>query len=307
MILSAPVVLFTYNRPEHARETIESLSRNRGAKNTDLFVFCDGAKDERDAANVKLVQDYIRNLHLSSCFRSIEVSFAQKNMGLANSIIRGVSRVLESHDEVIVLEDDLVIGAGFLEYMNEALAFFRENKTIWSISGYAPPIELPKDYAHDLYVTPRACSTGWGTWADRWQAVDWAVADYQQFKVDVCRRLAFNRGGLDMSAMLDAQMQGKMDSWAIRWCYSQFVHGSLTVYPVHSYVKNIGMDGSGTHSGVSEKYDTTLALDDFRPRLTSPIPNRTILRRVRNLYLHPVTYALSSIKRYVVRAIRSVL
>jgi len=304
--LSAPVVLFTYNRPEHTKMTVEALSRNRGAANTELYIFCDGPKPGHVTAAVQLVQDYASRIGSTKCFRAVHVSISEENRGLANSIIAGVSRVLELHDEVIVLEDDLVTAAGFLEYMNEALDFFKVHRHIWSISGYALPIEIPRNYPHDVYVTPRACSWGWGTWKDRWEKVDWAVVDYPSFQVCRRRRMAFNRGGLDMSAMLDAKMRGKIDSWAIRWCYSQFLAGALTVYPTQSYVRNSGLDGSGTHSGVSTKYHAALVAGDYRTKLTLPPANRTILRRFRNYYLHPLAYAKSAIKQIALRLLRSV-
>ncbi len=61
-----------------------------------------------------------------------------------------------------------------------------------------------------------------------------------------------------MSNMLDAQMEGKIDSWAIRWCYTQSKKNMFTVYPVKSRVRNIGLDGSGTHSGITSHYNVEI-------------------------------------------------
>jgi len=166
-ILRTPVILFAYNRPKHTKQTIEALATNRGAKDAELFVFCDGPKGERDNASVLQVQEYIKQISLEPWFRAVHVSISRENKGLANSVISGVSKVFESYDRVIVLEDDLTTSKGFLEYMNDGLNFFEDHKKIWSISGYALPIKLPDNYQHDLYLAPRACSWGWGTWRDR--------------------------------------------------------------------------------------------------------------------------------------------
>ena len=59
--------------------------------------------------------------------------------------------------------------------------------------------------------------------------------------------------------MLKNQIDGKIDSWAIRWYISTFLKHKLTLYPGVSYVANIGMDDSGIHNGVSDKFDVELA------------------------------------------------
>jgi len=302
--LNAPIVLFAYNRLKHTKQTVEALAANRGAKDFELFVFCDGAKGERDKAGVMQVKEYIKQISLESCFRAVHFSFSRENKGCANSIIAGVSSVLESYDKVIVVEDDIVTTSGFLEYMNDALRFFEEHKKIWSISGYALPINLPENYQHDLYLTPRSCSWGWGTWRDRWSKVDWEVKDYQGFRKNPWRRMAFNRGGLDLSSMLDAQMTGKIDAWDIIFCFTQYMEGSLTVYPRKSFVQNIGLDGTGTHSGFNPRYQVVAVDGEKKVLFELPPENPVILRRFRNYYLHPVRFTLSAIKQFVLRILR---
>ena len=59
-----------------------------------------------------------------------------------------------------------------------------------------------------------------------------------------------------MFKMLELQMLEKIDSWAIRWCYSQFKLDAYTVYPKKSKIINDGFgDEKGTHnSGVNNKW-----------------------------------------------------
>lgn len=259
--------------------------------------FATGQKGTSDEISVSQVHEYATSVGNKTWFRSVTLSLAHQNKGCANSIIGGVSSVLESHKEVIVLEDDHVTTAGFIEYMNDALRFFEQSSNIWSISGYALPLRLPLSYPHDLYVTPRACAWGWGTWRDRWVKVDWDVSGYQSFRHDIWKRWTFNRGGWDMSRMLDAQMRGAIDAWDIRWCYAQHLDRSMTVYPSKSYVMNIGTDGTGTHGVVSSRYQPVLAEADHVCQFELTAPNRTILRRFRHFFVHPV--------RYIARGLRS--
>ena len=261
-ILPAPVVIFVYNRPEHTKKTVEALAENYLAKETDVFIFSDGAKNDKATENVQLTRKYIDCIQDKNLFESVEIVKAPRNKGLANSVINGVTEIIENFGQVIVVEDDLVSSKDFLRYMNGALEYYKNNESIWSISGYNIPIDIPSYYNHDVYLSYRGCSWGWPTWKDRWSKVDWNVSDYKNFKSNKELRKKFNLGGRDMANMLDLQMEGKIDSWAIRWCYAQYKLNMYTVYPVQSRIKNIGLDGSGTHSRLTIHYDVNFKIDN---------------------------------------------
>jgi len=254
----APIVLFVYARPLHTEQTIEALAKNKLAKESKLYIFADAAKHQGKEADVHAVRQYIESIEERQWFAEVTIIKSSTNKGLANSVISGVTQIINVYGQAIVVEDDLVTSPDFLLYMNQALAYYRSNKTIWSISGYSPKIAIPKEVTSDIYIVRRGCSWGWGTWKDRWEMTDWLAQDYRKFKYNPFRRVGLNRGGADMASMLDDQMRGKIDSWAIRWCYSQYKHDMYTVYPVQSRLKNIGVDGSGTHQGVGHVFDTDI-------------------------------------------------
>lgn len=251
----APVIMFVYARLEHTQKMITSLIKNKLANESDVWIFSDAAKKETAIENVKKVREYIYTLLDKNYFKSIHIIEAEQNKGLANSVISGVSQVISEYGKVIVLEDDLIVTENFLEYMNEALEFYEHDNKIWSISGYNLPIKIPTEYNKDVYLSYRGCSWGWATWLDRWDKVRWEVSDYEKFKNNKNMRKKFNRGGEDMSLMLDKQMTGLIDSWAIRWCYEQFKSNMYTIYPVKSLVYNEGLDGTGTHSGITNLFE----------------------------------------------------
>jgi len=240
----APIVLFCYNRPAHLRQTVESLRLNTLAAESELFIYSDGPKSEQDRQRVKEVREYLSTV---TGFRTVHIKEAEKNKGLAASVIEGVSAILSQYPKVIVLEDDMLCAADFLSFMNQALDVYAERPDIFSVTGYTPPINFPENYLHDLYLVPRASSWGWGTWAHKWAKADWQVSDFQNLKNNPKRQEAFNKGGDDLWPMLAKQQKGVIDSWAIRWTYSQFRHNAFGLYPVHSKIKNIGTDGSGTN------------------------------------------------------------
>ena len=278
----APIVLFVYDRPEHTRKTVEALKNNRFASESELFIFSDASKNGESFENVKKVREYIKTI---SGFKSVSIKQSVKNKGLASSIISGVTEIIDEYGKVIVLEDDLITSVNFLEYMNEALNLYAKDRKIWSISAYNLPIEIPENYNKEIYLSPRACSWGWATWKDRWGKNDWKVEGYSQFISDKKQRKLFNRGGNDMVDMLKDQMEGRLDSWAIRWCYSQFKDRSYCIYPVVSKVQNIGMDGTGVHCGKTKSCSVELDPDIDKVLFPDNLEeDQDILRNFRSYY-----------------------
>ncbi|MFH2030654.1 MAG: sugar transferase [Bacteroidota bacterium] len=252
----APIILFVYNRLAHLQQTVISLQANELSKESDLFIYSDGPKNDIDSLKVNSVREYLKTI---SGFKKIQIVEKDRNNGLANSVILGVSEILQKYLKVIVVEDDLRVSIDFLAFMNAALDFYADSPEIFSISGYNFPIEIPADYGNDVYLSYRASSWGWATWRNRWEKADWEVKDYQKFKKDRTAQHLFNRGGEDLTPMLHKQMKGTIDSWAIRWAYSHFKNGTYCLFPVISKVRNIGKDGSGTHSRITNIYNVNLS------------------------------------------------
>lgn len=251
----APIVLFTFNRLDHTKKTISALQENYLASESELFIYSDGARNEEEKAKVKNLRRYLNTV---DGFKKITIIEAEKNKGLAKSVIGGVTDIINKYSKVIVLEDDLVTSKYFLQYMNDALESFEYRKDIWSISGYGPDIDIPNDYTEDVYLTRRGSSWGWATWKDRWELVDWNLEDYKLFKSDKNKVREFNLSGKDLAPMLEDQVKGRIDSWAVRWVYSQFKNKKYTVYPVRSMVKNIGNDFSGTHTTTTKHFNVDI-------------------------------------------------
>lgn len=278
----APIILFVYNRPEHTKRTMESLLKNNLASTSRLFVFSDGAKNEKDALKVKTVRDYIKAV---KGFKKIEIVLREKNYGLANSVISGITEVVKQDDQVIVIEDDIISLPTFLTFMNKALAFYQDEKSIYSISGYLYPIKIPDAYKKDIFISYRASSWGWGTWKDRWEKVDWEITDFENFISDKESQKLFDKAGEDLIPMLKAQMKKKVDSWAVRWSYAHFKNNAYCLYPVAPLCKNIGTDKSGTHSSSSKKLDVSLEeiKKDFE-MIKNPELNEEIIEQIQRLF-----------------------
>lgn len=262
----APIVLFAYDRPDHLRRTLEALAANDGAHESELVVYSDGPKTADSADSVQAVRDYLKSV---TGFASVSVSERERNLGLAASVIAGVSEVLERSTSVIVMEDDLLTSRNFLAFVNAALSTYEHRPDVFSVTGYNYPLRIPPAYREDAYLSYRSSSWGWGTWRDRWSQVDWAMSDYAEFVTDARAQELFRRGGDDLPPMLERQMAGELDSWSIRFDYAHYKHDAFCVHPVVSKVQNIGFDGSGVHCGDSDDYHVELDPAD-RPFSLNP-------------------------------------
>lgn len=282
----APIVLFVYNRPDHTRQTVEALQQNILADESELFIYSDAPKDTTSIKKVSLVRKYLMQVQ---GFKKVTLIFRERNWGVAKSIIDGVTTVVGKYSRVIVLEDDLVTSPFFLTYMNRALETYATDNRIMSISGYNHPrrvMKFPRSYKNDVWLSLRNSSWGWGTWANRWEKVDWQVKDYETFSQNPFMQDKFNLGGEDLSAMLHSQMRGEIDAWDIRFSYAHFKNGSYSVCPVISYVKNIGLDGSGIHCGRTSEYDG-INLEEAVASPTLPLsiqPDQDVLEAFRKVY-----------------------
>lgn len=247
--MKAPVVLFTYNRLNHTMQTIKALHNNWGSNETELYVFADGAKDPTEEAKVNAVREYLKEIKERNWFASMTIYFQEKNLGLEKSIISGVGKIINQYGKAIVLEDDIITTPDFLLFMNKALDAFEKDPKVWSISTWLINNRKIKNCKEDILWTYRGECWGWASWADRWNRVDWSVGDYREFEKNRKRQRAFNRGGRDMSMLLQLQQEGEIHSWAIRWCYQQYKEDMITVFPKYPKSYNIGLDGSGTNCG----------------------------------------------------------
>jgi hypothetical protein len=251
----APICLFTYNRLLETTTTVKALQSNFLAKESDLFIFSDASKSDKEDLLIQEVRNYLKTV---TGFKSVTIFEASVNKGLANSIIDGVTQILKNNESVIVLEDDLVTSPNFLDFMNQALVFYKMDSNILSISGYTLDLHSLKKASKDYYYGYRASSWGWGVWANRWQQISWCDDNYQRLLNDKNLQKKFNRGGSDMSNMLKKQLKGQIDSWAIRFCYHQFIHQLKTVFPTSSKINSIGFGDNATHTSGTKRFITKL-------------------------------------------------
>jgi glycosyl transferase family 2 len=252
----APIVLFIYNRPEHTRRTLAALAANPLAAESDLIIYADGPKGAEHAASVAQARAVAGN---ATGFRSVKLIERDKNWGLANSIIAGISEVCAANGRVIVVEDDLLVAPGFLAFMNSGLDRYAEDDRVLQVSGFMFPGIGDRLQACFL---PLTTTWGWATWRRAWNLFDPSLSKLELLEQDSILRRRFDlNGSYAYFEMAKQQQQGTVDSWGIRWYMTVFFRGGLVLYPGRSLVTNIGADGSGTHGVVHPRIQASSGSD----------------------------------------------
>ena len=294
---NAPVIMFVYNRADHFMRTYEALAACYGAKDTELFIFSDGPKNEGAAEGVKKVREAAQAVVSSGDFKNIQISESKTNKGLARSVIDGVTSIIEKYGRAIVVEDDCVAAPHFIGYMNKCLDYFENDKSIGAISGYAPIIEFPQDYNKDVFAAYRSCSWTWATWKDRWHGVDWELNNMSDFYKSPRLIKRLNSNGSDRFMRLYRQTKGNGSSWSVRFGAHLVKNGQLTVYPRYSYISNIGCDETGVHSMSedAEKMRVDLSKAIAQPTIENVELNPTIQKTLKKHYSYGM---LSELKRF---------
>ena len=274
MMTCAPILLFVYNRPEHTRRCIESLTRNALAADSTLYIYADGAKDTTQQSAVDEVRSYLRTI---SGFKTVNLIERKENWGLARNIIDGVTTQVNRYGKVIVLEDDLVVAPYFLQFMNDALETYKDEPKIGHIQAcdFTQDPSLP-----ETFLIKWTGSWGWATWERAWKHFNpngkALLEELEQRKLTYT--FDFN-GKYGFTRMLRRQIEGKNNSWAIRWNASLFLKDILSLNVGRSLVQNEGFDGSGTNCGGGGLYASNLHLAPLPVQKISPIEENKAARQ----------------------------
>jgi len=290
---TAPILLFAYNRPAHLRQTVEALLCNELSKESDLFVYSDAPKTDADASNVEEVRKYIRTI---TGFKSINITERSENWGLARSIIDGVTTQVERFGRVIVLEDDLLVASHFLDFMNDALEMYKDEPRVGHIQAcdFTQDPSLP-----DTFLIKWTGSWGWATWRDAWRLFnpDGKALLSELEERGLTHTFDFN-GRYGYMRMLKRQIEGKNNSWAIRWNASLFLADVLSLNVGKSLVRNMGFDGSGTNCGGGGLYDTILYTERLTVNKISPIEeNKEARMAYVRYYARTTSFVAKAIRR----------
>jgi len=289
------ILVFAYNRPSHIEQTLNALLQNHGIEQLPVTIIIDGPKRPEDEPLIKQVAACTQRYQAQ--FKQCQIIQREYNFGLAKNIITGVTDVLKRHESVIVLEDDIITSPGFIEYMQQGLAVYHNEPQVASIHGYCFPVKasLP-----ETFFLKGADCWGWATWRSAWETFE---QDGQKLLDQIDQRgcqTEFNfNGTYDYYKMLQDQVAGKNDSWAVRWYASCFLNNMVTLYPGKSLVQNIGLDNSGTHCGVIDNYLHTQLASHVSIAKQSIVPHQKAWQ-----VFHDYFYMLQPIRMSIIHRLK---
>lgn len=246
------IIVFAYNRSEHLKKVFDGLKKNKEV--TKLNIFQDGLKCEEHRCEWEKVCQVIKETD----WCETEYNLSPYNKGLAKSIVDGINKVFETNDAVIVLEDDCVPAANFISFMRQCFEKYQDDKRIFAVTGYSDPFELP-DSEYDVYGQGTCPSWGWGTWKDRWTHYKVDSDTLKRINADKDKSRYLSVWGEPLKPMLVNRVLGLNDSWAVYWGLHIIENKGICISPYKSLIQNIGLDGTGVHCGVTNKYDVMLS------------------------------------------------
>lgn len=250
-----PICLLTYNRPRHARITIEALKKNTLAGISDLYIFSDAPSNEEDRVGVEKTREYLETV---DGFKSVTVIKMDENKGPFKMAMTVGNYMCEKAEAFIWIEDDVQTSPYFLSYMNDALNFYRDNERVVAVSGYTHEPSLTsalRNYPHDMIFSYAFHAFAWGTWSDRFKKIDWSMPDVEEHLADTKERRRARI--LSWGHLRATNVAAKNDSelWDIRFSYYMFKNDLVCAWPRYTYANNFGFDGTGIHKyNFSEKW-----------------------------------------------------
>ncbi|MBU6431440.1 MAG: FkbM family methyltransferase [Patescibacteria group bacterium] len=278
----SPIALFVYNRPYHTLKTLESLNNNHLSDQSSLYIFSDGPKINATEEDLNKIKDTREVIRRKKWCGEVFIEESADNKGLADCIVNGVTKIINEHGKVIVLEDDLVTSPYFLDYMNDALNFYKDENKVMHISGYMFPVKekLPPTFFYNT-----ASCWGWATWKRAWDHFepDARLLREKIEKVGLVKK--FNiEGTYGFMNQLERNANGTAKTWAVKWYASIFLNNGLSLHPYPSLVNNIGHDGTGEHYLKSDKYNWPKLADKIEISKIELKESLTARKAMRNFY-----------------------
>jgi hypothetical protein len=228
------------------------LKQNGLADQSTLFIYSDGPKTDAEKDEITKIHEVRKIIRKEKWCKEVNIIESPVNLGLAGSIIKGVSEIVNKYGKIIVLEEDLLTSVHFLEYINEGLMRYEKEENILQITGYTYPIKTK--FKNESFFLPVGNSLGWGTWKRAWKLFNQHPEDYTILKKNLKIRKKFDIDDTcPCSEMLIRQMEGNIDSWYIKWQWAIFKNQGLALYSDRTLISHIGFDQDATHTITNAK------------------------------------------------------
>lgn len=237
--------VFCYKRASKLKASMEALLKNPECASMDVIFFSDGYKGEKDKQGVLETRAYIDSL---TGFKNVHKHYRDRNFATGLNFHTGLSYLANNYDRFIIVEDDLVVTPNYVKYLLDALDFYKKEKSVFCVTGFAFPLKLG-NYPYDSIIANRFCSYGWASWGDRVKNVVWDKAGLQKI-LDTSPNFKsrLNKEGMDLYRMVKKEINGTISTWDIQMQVHVSEHRYKVVYPIISKGTNIGFDNESTNT-----------------------------------------------------------
>lgn len=281
--MNAPVIMFGFNRPELQSMVMERFVDCVGARDRDIFVYLDGPRNAEDRAKSDEIFQMLSGYQVS-CLPRMKIFRREYNFGCRENICQGITEILKRYGRAIMIEDDILVSRTFLEFMDNALEFYKDDQRIWSINGFQKfLLRIPSDYPYDVYYAYIMSAWGWATWNDRWCQVDFDMKDWPDFRSRPENIDLLNKAGLMLVPMLDRQYEGKLKTWDVQCMFHMMKNGLYSIEPRYQVSKNIGCLPNSEHFHFVDPYMLAQKFYNFLPRLSADL---ILDERIMRQHLH---------------------
>ncbi len=298
----APIGIITYSRIDHLKKTIESLQENLLAKDSDIYIFIDGPKKE-DKAKVDTVKEYVKTIQ---GFKKVYIKCRDVNGRLEN-YFNGVEFILKRYKKIIFLEDDNVVSATFLKYMNDGLNFYKDDKSVMAINGFNIPIEYPENSDNEYYKSSYFNAWGYATWEDRGILnIEKYGGQYDEIMSDKVLYKKIEQVHPRLVNGLKLIKEGVINAGDYKITFHLIKNDLYVIKPIKSFVNNIGNDGSGVHCGASDIYQND-QLNTKKITFVDGLSYKVSLDKIYYSYVHPnnnlIKIAINKVKRIIINIV----
>ena len=246
----APISIATYSRLEHLIKTIDSLKLNSLASKSVLYIFSDAPRAGHEKS-VSELRDYIKTIE---GFLEVRLVMQETN-NMKKNIRESFEIPLSEYGRIIWMEDDNIVSENFLDFMNDALEFYKDDERVVSIAGHSKFLNVP-EVNGDIFKLNSFHAWGVGYWSR-------SLASLKEITLEIFSRDISDREMIKklerlpdtmLYCYIPSQIYGLFDAGDVKYHYWMTKNNLFSIYPSETLVRNIGCDGSGFHCNVNDEY-----------------------------------------------------
>lgn len=299
MSFQTPILLITFNRPNHTLKVFEEIKKQYPTK---LFVFQDGARLGNETDKIKCAE--VRAIFETSVDWDCELKtfYSDVNLGCGPGPVAGITWFFEQVEEGIIIEDDAIPAEDFFNFATVLLERYRENKDVRAIGSMkVDPLVYGEASYYFSMMNRTLCA--WATWKRAWQDFDYHlrhISKREFYKALRYYKVTLRENEYWYERLLEIQKDGLGDtSWDQQFWMSIWLNKGMGISPNVNLSSNIGFDEGATHTldknSVAANVKTDSLISIIHPEKLEVIRNADL--HFHKIYFESYEYGWSGLKR----------